>query len=158
MIQPFIFCKRIYSRFKNKNTKLSNFTLVGGKDKKLVLENATHPCPGCKRTNTVQLTRIEKRLVIMNRRIELPNSMRVRYECRKCQWKNETLPDDDPLYQSIPNEENERLSPYLRKDSISQSSIVSTSSISEGSSLYLSVSINESTNYYKRSNKHFYNY
>jgi hypothetical protein len=40
--------------------------------------------------------------------------MRVRYECRKCHWKNETLPDDDPSFQAIPrySEEVDYQEPY----------------------------------------------
>ncbi|CAO3631004.1 unnamed protein product [Mucor hiemalis] len=80
-----------------------SFIILGGNDKKLILENATHPCPRCKKADTVQLTRSETFLIVFNKKIELPNKMRVRYECQKCHWKNETLPDDDPSFQSIPD-------------------------------------------------------
>lgn len=108
-----------------------SFILVGGNDKKLILENATHPCPRCKREDTVQLTRREKNLILFNKRIELPNSMRVRYECRTCNWKNETLPDDDPLFQAI-SCRNEEETQYRQE---CYSSIIS-SSMSANSSMY----------------------
>lgn len=71
-------------------------SLVGGNDRKIKLENATHPCPRCKKPDTVQLTRYENELIVFNRRIALPNNMNVRYECNQCKWKNESLPENDP--------------------------------------------------------------
>ncbi|GAN01352.1 hypothetical protein MAM1_0006d00785 [Mucor ambiguus] len=74
-------------------------SLVGGNDRKIKLENATHPCPRCKRPDTVQLTRYENELIVFNRRIALPNNMNVRYECNQCKWKNQCLPESDPSNQ-----------------------------------------------------------
>ncbi|CAO3635524.1 unnamed protein product [Mucor fragilis] len=74
------------------------FVLLGGNDRKIKLENATHPCPRCKKPDTVQLTRYENELIIFNRRIALPNNMSVRYECNQCKWKNQSLPESDPSY------------------------------------------------------------
>ncbi|KAI8885106.1 hypothetical protein K501DRAFT_271010 [Backusella circina FSU 941] len=71
------------------------FVLLGGHAKKIRLENGSHSCPKCKRPDTVQLTRCETEIIIFNRKIEFPNNMRVRYECRTCRWKNNTLPEDD---------------------------------------------------------------
>ncbi|KAI8137180.1 hypothetical protein BJV82DRAFT_675073 [Fennellomyces sp. T-0311] len=75
------------------------FTLVGGHDKKIPLEQQFHPCPRCEESS-VQLTRSETQLVIFNQRIGRSTNMRVRYECQSCGWKNENLPDnphDDSL-------------------------------------------------------------
>ncbi|KAI9487478.1 MAG: hypothetical protein EXX96DRAFT_553407 [Benjaminiella poitrasii] len=69
------------------------FVLLGRNDRKIYLENATHPCPRCKKSNTVQLTRFENELIICNKRIRLPNNMKVRYACKSCNWKNDILPD-----------------------------------------------------------------
>ncbi|KAG2201430.1 hypothetical protein INT47_001479 [Mucor saturninus] len=114
-----------------------SFVLFNGNDKKLILENATHPCPGCKRQDTVQLTRSEKNWIVFNRRIELPNSMRVRYECRKCRWKNETLPDDDPSFQiptaSCPNDYGHDMGRCCSSIMSSSSFMSATSSLYPGS-------------------------
>ncbi|RCH87059.1 hypothetical protein CU098_000906, partial [Rhizopus stolonifer] len=80
------------------------FVLVGGNDRKILLENTTHPCPRCKRDGTVQLTRFENELILFNKHFDLPNHMQVRYACRVCHWKNENLPDDDPFFQCIPKD------------------------------------------------------
>ncbi|KAI7906811.1 uncharacterized protein BX663DRAFT_419666, partial [Cokeromyces recurvatus] len=63
--------------------------------RKIYLENATHPCPRCKKLDTVQLTRFENELIICNKRIGLPNNMSVRYACKSCNWKNDSLPDNN---------------------------------------------------------------
>lgn len=80
--------------------------LVGGNDRKIKLENATHPCPRCKRPNTVQLTRYENELIVFNRKIALPNNMNVRYECNQCKWKNQNLPENDPSNQLVLSHED----------------------------------------------------
>lgn len=117
--------------------------IVGGNDKKLILENSAHPCPKCKKLDTVQLTRSETCIIIFNKRIELPNSMRVRYECRMCHWKNETLPDDDPSYQTIPkyNEEED----YSETDRQNSTGTVYCSVISSSTSInsYSSIASNK---------------
>ncbi|KAI7864356.1 hypothetical protein BDF14DRAFT_1708607, partial [Spinellus fusiger] len=59
--------------------------------KKISLEHAIHSCPRCKQMS-VQLTRSESQLILLNKRIA--NNMRVRYECSSCKWKNEQLPYD----------------------------------------------------------------
>ncbi|KAG2219120.1 hypothetical protein INT45_009787 [Circinella minor] len=69
------------------------FTIVGGHDKKIPLEQQYHPCPRCARP-TVQLTRSETQFVIFNQKIGKSTNMRVRYECNICGWKNENLPDN----------------------------------------------------------------
>ena len=74
-------------------------SIVGGNNRKIKLENATHPCPRCKKPDTVQLTRYENELIIFNRRIALPNNMNVRYECNQCKWKDQNLPENDPSNQ-----------------------------------------------------------
>ncbi|KAI9479528.1 hypothetical protein BDB00DRAFT_858705 [Zychaea mexicana] len=81
------------------------FTLVGGHDKKIPLEQQYHPCPRCDRP-TVQLTRSETQFVIFNQKIGKSTNMRVRYECQICGWKNENLPDNpnDRSYSSWEDE------------------------------------------------------
>ncbi|KAI9497774.1 hypothetical protein BDB00DRAFT_745644, partial [Zychaea mexicana] len=71
------------------------FVIVGNSGKKISLEHASHPCPKCKADASVQLTRSEKQLIVLNKRIA--NNMRVRYECSKCNWKNEELPYDNAM-------------------------------------------------------------
>ncbi|KAI7859487.1 hypothetical protein BDC45DRAFT_530721 [Circinella umbellata] len=71
------------------------FVIVGNSGKKISLEHASHPCPKCKASASVQLTRSEKQLIVLNKRIA--NNMRVRYECSKCSWKNEELPYDNDM-------------------------------------------------------------
>lgn len=93
--------------------------------------------------------------MILNRRIELPNSMRVRYECRKCHWKNETLPDDDPLYQSIPTDDNKYLSPY-RKNSIGYNSVESFSTISLSSIASIEEEVPQNYGIYVKPFYHYY--
>jgi Zn ribbon nucleic-acid-binding protein len=68
------------------------FVIVGGADKKISLEHQGHPCPRCKLQDSVQLTRSEKQLILMNKRVGKPNNMRVRYECAHCSWNGKTLP------------------------------------------------------------------
>lgn len=89
---------------------------------------------------------------MFNKRIELPNSMRVRYECRKCSWKNETLPDDDPLFQTIPA--TSCVDYYGHDISNCYSSIIS-SSMSAKSSLYPG-SIADTNVYKKRASYGYY--
>ncbi|KAI9314102.1 hypothetical protein BX666DRAFT_2139681 [Dichotomocladium elegans] len=69
------------------------FTFVGGHDKKIPLEQQYHPCPRCNQAS-VQLTRSESHLILFNRHIGKTSNMRVRYECSRCGWKNEQLPDN----------------------------------------------------------------
>jgi hypothetical protein len=71
---------------------MPSFVLVGGADKKISLEHQAHPCPRCKNQNSVQLTRSEKQLILMNKRVGKPNNMRVRYECASCSWTGKSLP------------------------------------------------------------------
>ncbi|KAG2193819.1 hypothetical protein INT46_003694 [Mucor plumbeus] len=80
--------------------------ILCGNDRKIKLENATHPCPRCKRPNTVQLTRYENELIVFNRKIALPNNMIVRYGCNQCKWKNQNLPESDPSNQLVLSNEN----------------------------------------------------
>ncbi|KAL1930091.1 hypothetical protein VTP01DRAFT_1245 [Rhizomucor pusillus] len=72
-----------------------SFVIVGNSGKKISLEHQSHPCPRCKSQASVQLTRSEKQLIVLNKRIA--NNMRVRYECSKCSWKNEELPYDSDM-------------------------------------------------------------
>lgn len=74
-------------------------SLVGNSGKKISLEHASHPCPRCKNHASVQLTRSEKQLIVLNKRIA--NNMRVRYECSKCNWKNEELPYDNTMLSQL---------------------------------------------------------
>ncbi|KAI8061557.1 hypothetical protein BC940DRAFT_262554 [Gongronella butleri] len=76
------------------STTPSPFIFIGGNARKIPLEQQYHPCPRCRHSASVQLTRSETQLVIMNKLIGKPNNMRVQYECRQCRWKNEQLPDD----------------------------------------------------------------
>ncbi|KAI9265048.1 hypothetical protein BDA99DRAFT_507533 [Phascolomyces articulosus] len=86
------------------------FTIVGGHDKKIPLEQQYHPCPRCARP-TVQLTRSETQFVIFNQKIGKSTNMRVRYECNICGWKNENLPDNpndgSTQYQSWEQDDDE---------------------------------------------------
>ncbi|KAI8380783.1 hypothetical protein BD560DRAFT_387101 [Blakeslea trispora] len=71
---------------------MTGFVIVSNSGKKICLEQASHPCPRCKSPNSVQLTRSEKSLIVLNKR--LTDNSRVRYECSQCKWKNEMLPYD----------------------------------------------------------------
>jgi hypothetical protein len=71
---------------------MTGFVLVSNSGKKISLEQASHPCPRCKSQNSVQLTRSEKSLIVLNKRITDNSS--VRYECSQCKWKNQMLPYD----------------------------------------------------------------
>ncbi|KAI7868185.1 hypothetical protein BDF14DRAFT_1797081 [Spinellus fusiger] len=73
---------------------MSNFVFVSSPGKKTLLEHATHPCPRCKHQGSVQLTRSDKQLIVLNKRIS--DNTSVRYECSQCRWKNEQLPYDSP--------------------------------------------------------------
>ncbi|KAK4516952.1 uncharacterized protein ATC70_000280 [Mucor velutinosus] len=80
---------------------------VGSNDRKIKLENATHPCPRCKKPDTVQLTRYENEWIVFNRRVALPNNMNVRYECNQCKWKNQILPEGDPSDKLTPSDDED---------------------------------------------------
>ncbi|KAG2207924.1 uncharacterized protein EV154DRAFT_507111 [Mucor mucedo] len=67
-----------------------SFTFVSKPGKKIALERVSHPCPKCKHYASVQLIRSEKQLIVFN--VILSSVMRVRYECSKCNWRNEALP------------------------------------------------------------------
>jgi hypothetical protein len=69
------------------------FYIVGGSDKKISLEQQTHQCPRCRDATSVKLTRIETQLVVLGKSIGKPGNMRVRYECEKCKWKSDKLPE-----------------------------------------------------------------
>ncbi|CAO0799992.1 unnamed protein product [Mucor circinelloides] len=71
---------------------MTGFVLVSNSGKKISLEHASHPCPRCKNQSSVQLTRSEKSLIVLNKRITDNSS--VRYECSQCKWKNQMLPYD----------------------------------------------------------------
>ncbi|KAL0097958.1 hypothetical protein J3Q64DRAFT_1716049 [Phycomyces blakesleeanus] len=71
---------------------MSSFVIVANPGKKISLEHATHPCPRCKHQSSVQLTRSEKQIIVLNKRIS--DNTSVRYECSQCRWKNEELPYD----------------------------------------------------------------
>ncbi|KAI9026522.1 hypothetical protein CLU79DRAFT_742131 [Phycomyces nitens] len=71
---------------------VANLLLVANPGKKISLEHATHPCPRCKHQSSVQLTRSEKQIIVLNKRIS--DNTSVRYECSQCRWKNEELPYD----------------------------------------------------------------
>ncbi|GAB5586056.1 hypothetical protein Unana1_00956 [Umbelopsis nana] len=71
---------------------MTGFVIVGGADKKISLEQQGHPCPRCKSQDSVQLTRSEKQLIVLNKPVGKPNNMRVRYECANCSWNGKTLP------------------------------------------------------------------
>lgn len=71
---------------------MPGFVLVSNSGKKISLEHASHPCPKCKKQNSVQLTRSEKSLIVLNKRIT--DNSTVRYECSHCKWKNQMLPFD----------------------------------------------------------------
>ncbi|KAG0173842.1 hypothetical protein DFQ28_002549 [Apophysomyces sp. BC1034] len=81
-----------------------SFVIVGNPGKKISLERASHPCPRCKHLS-VQLTRSEKQLIVLNKRIA--NNMSVRYECSNCKWKNEELPDDDTDLRSYRSDQSD---------------------------------------------------
>ncbi|KAH8554561.1 hypothetical protein BGW37DRAFT_420732 [Umbelopsis sp. PMI_123] len=71
---------------------MPSFVIVGGADKKISLEHQGHPCPRCKSQGSVQLTRSETQLILLNVRVGKPSHMRVRYECSKCSWNGKILP------------------------------------------------------------------
>ncbi|KAH8556885.1 hypothetical protein BGW37DRAFT_474630 [Umbelopsis sp. PMI_123] len=70
-----------------------SFVLFGGSDKKIPLEQQTHQCPRCGDPSSVKLTRTETQMVVLGKTIGKPGNMRVRYECQKCKWKNDKLPE-----------------------------------------------------------------
>ncbi|KAI8330056.1 hypothetical protein BC941DRAFT_441396 [Chlamydoabsidia padenii] len=76
------------------NAPSSSFVIIGGNERKIPLEQQRHPCPRCHHIASVQLTRCETQLVILNKTIGKPNNMRVRYECCECHWRDQQLPDD----------------------------------------------------------------
>ncbi|KAI7898157.1 uncharacterized protein BX663DRAFT_525879 [Cokeromyces recurvatus] len=59
--------------------------------KKISLEYDFHPCPKCNHCASVRLIRSEKRFILFNKCIY--NVMRVRYECSRCNWRNQELPN-----------------------------------------------------------------
>ncbi|KAI8993385.1 hypothetical protein BDB01DRAFT_776129 [Pilobolus umbonatus] len=82
---------------------MTGFVLVSNSGKKISLEHASHPCPRCKNQGSVRLTRSEKSLIVLNKRIT--DNSTVRYECSQCRWKNQMLPYD--------SRESEELQRYL---------------------------------------------
>lgn len=88
--KPHSFPYRIYLLYITYS--MTGFVLVSNSGKKISLEHASHPCPRCKNQNSVQLTRSEKSLIVLNKRIT--DNSRVRYECSQCKWKNQMLPYD----------------------------------------------------------------
>ncbi|CAO3596279.1 unnamed protein product [Absidia cylindrospora] len=73
----------------------STFIFASKSGRKISLENVSHPCPQCKHIASVQLTRSERQLILLNKRIKDTNS--VRYECSECGWKNTELPAEASL-------------------------------------------------------------
>ncbi|KAI7899443.1 uncharacterized protein BX663DRAFT_520941 [Cokeromyces recurvatus] len=73
-------------------TLMTGFIIISNSGKKISLEHASHPCPRCKNPTSVQLTRSEKSLIVLNKRIT--DNSTVRYECSQCRWKNQMLPYD----------------------------------------------------------------
>lgn len=75
--------------------QITNISLVsvGGSDKKIPLEQQTHQCPRCRAPSSVKLTRIETQLVVLGKTVGKPGNMRVRYECERCKWKSDKLPE-----------------------------------------------------------------
>ncbi|KAG0749210.1 hypothetical protein G6F57_001903 [Rhizopus arrhizus] len=69
-----------------------SFNFVKAPGKKISLEQTGHPCPGCKQSSSVRLTRSERQWILFNKCIS--NVVRVRYECSQCKWRNEELPFD----------------------------------------------------------------
>jgi hypothetical protein len=90
---------------------MTRFILLSNSGKKISLEHATHPCPRCKNQNSVQLTRSEKSLILLNKR--LTDNTTVRYECSQCKWKNQNLPFD--------GRESAELERYLSENSTENS-------------------------------------
>ncbi|ORZ00192.1 hypothetical protein BCR43DRAFT_521265 [Syncephalastrum racemosum] len=107
-----------------------SFVIVGNSGKKISLEHACHPCPRCKSEASVQLTRSEKQIIVLNKRIA--NNMRVRYECSKCNWKNEELPYDSDvvaqLQQYLSERSDDEQFTYYYSSSPSSSSMQSPTS------------------------------
>ncbi|KAI8330001.1 hypothetical protein EDC96DRAFT_528915 [Choanephora cucurbitarum] len=81
----------------------NNFTIVSTPGKKISLERNSHPCPKCRHHASVQLMRSERQFILFNKCIS--NSMRVRYECSKCKWKNEELPSYPEEFSYLPSED-----------------------------------------------------
>jgi hypothetical protein len=68
------------------------YIIVSKPGKKISLERTSHPCPKCKHHASVQLIRSERQWIVFNKCVS--SIMRVRYECSRCNWKNEELPFD----------------------------------------------------------------
>ncbi|KAI8098080.1 uncharacterized protein B0P05DRAFT_523327 [Gilbertella persicaria] len=94
-----------------------NFTIVSTPGKRISLEKASHPCPKCRHQASVQLIRSERQWIVFNKCIS--NSMRVRYECSKCRWKNEELPSYPNEFNRISNDD------FHFQDTDSSSSVLS---------------------------------
>ncbi|SAM05900.1 hypothetical protein [Absidia glauca] len=105
-------------------TGSTSFIFASKSGRKISLENASHPCPQCKSPASVQLTRSERQLILLNRRIKDTNS--VRYECNECGWKNAELPTESSIaslyrylnttsYTSLPSSDNYSISSYSIK-------------------------------------------
>lgn len=75
-----------------------SFRIVSKPGKKISLERSSHRCPKCKHSASVQLIRSEKQWLVFNKCIS--NVMRVRYECSKCNWRNNELPYQDDNFNS----------------------------------------------------------
>ncbi|KAI8088787.1 uncharacterized protein BX664DRAFT_358430 [Halteromyces radiatus] len=75
-------------------TKCS-FIFAGKSGRKISLENVAHSCPQCKSEASVRLTRTERQLIILNKRIK--DSISVRYECEDCSWRNTELPNETSM-------------------------------------------------------------
>ncbi|CAO3639668.1 unnamed protein product [Cunninghamella blakesleeana] len=73
--------------------KSNSFILVSKTGKKISLENVAHPCPQCKHHASVQLTRSERQLIVLNKRIKETTS--VKYKCTECRWKDSELPSNE---------------------------------------------------------------
>ncbi|KAI9314505.1 hypothetical protein BX666DRAFT_1967424 [Dichotomocladium elegans] len=76
-----------------------SFIIVRNTGKKFSLEHGSHACPRCKDQASVQLTRSEKQIILLNKCIT--SSTRVRYECSKCNWKNAELPEGDTMIEEV---------------------------------------------------------
>jgi S-adenosylmethionine:tRNA-ribosyltransferase-isomerase (queuine synthetase) len=113
---------------------------VGGNDRKILLEKATHPCPRCSRPDTVQLTRFESELILFNKRIALPRNMTVRYACKVCKWRNKALPDDDPSFAMLEQTLQENDCLFLSNSTMVEARLPSFSTVTT-SSLHRSDSI-----------------
>ncbi|KAI8986390.1 hypothetical protein BDB01DRAFT_785484 [Pilobolus umbonatus] len=70
---------------------MESLTLVNKWGRRISLEHNSHPCPKCKHHASVRLTRYERKWTVLNKCISY--MIRVSYECGKCKWKNEELPD-----------------------------------------------------------------